>query len=122
MPFTLKEQPIVDAEFVEVTPDSGPAPVQQLHTDMRDRNIVDLRLGADAGPIQMELYARRARAVSLFVELPLLTIVALHDKSPGLIRLGAAILAAWKAVELARGGAIEVQATGEDWVQEWREQ
>ena len=128
MPFTVDPGPEVDAEYVvppeqqlpEVpyNPQVAPQPVQRLVPDPT-RDVVDLRTDVSANPsLELALYERRGRAIAIFVELPILALVAVNDKTPGLIRLGAAMLAAWKAVELARGGAQEVETV----VQEWRQQ
>ncbi len=116
MKFEIADE--VDAEFVEVQ-QPEPAPVQQLKQDYRDRDVVDLRTDVSGNPsLELALYQRRGRAISMFVEIPLLTLVAMHEKTPGLVRLGAALLACWKAVELARGGAQEIQTVAEEWGQQ----
>lgn len=113
----------VDAEFTEVAPAPAPAateppPVTRLKVDYRERDIVNMSTPSGNPSIELQLYEKRARAVALFVELPLLAVVALSDKTPPLIRLGAGLLAIWKSVELARGGAQEVQSTVTEWAQQ----
>lgn len=44
----------------------------------------------------------RVRSVVLFVEIPLLALIAIHPQVPGLLRLGAGLLAAWDAVQMTR--------------------
>jgi len=121
--FTIKPQPIVDAEFVELgssRPVGSPQAPTQGQVQPVQRNpmsdVIDLSVDTSANPsIALALYEKRARAVSMFVEIPLLAFITFSDKTPGLIRLGAGILAIWKSVELARGGAIEAQATATEW-------
>ncbi len=44
---------------------------------------------------------QKARALSLFVQIPFLAFTALHPKVPGLIRLGAGALAIWQGIQIA---------------------
>ena len=126
MPFQFNPGGEVDAEVVGT---QTPPPVQRYVS--KPGNVIDISQGTPIAdpvvpwvdhshdpPAGILLYEKRARAISLFVELPLLTLVAMHDKTPGLIRLGAAILALWKSVELARGGAEDIRNTAREWVEE----
>lgn len=44
----------------------------------------------------------RVRMVVLFAEIPFLALVALHPRVPGLLRLGAAALGIWDALQMAK--------------------
>ncbi len=50
---------------------------------------------------QLALSEQRARAFALFVEVPVLAVIALHPKVPGMLRLGAGLIAAWSAYQIA---------------------
>lgn len=103
----------------EPVPESAPAAptVSQVKPSYQARDIVDLRVDASANPSpQLALYERRARAVTLFVKIPLFGYLTLNDKLPPLVRLGAGLLAIWEATQLARGQA-EVEETVTQWVQ-----
>jgi hypothetical protein len=54
---------------------------------------------------QLAMYETRARAVSLFIKVPFFAYLALNPKLPGMIRLGAGLLAAWEAMQIARQSA-----------------
>jgi len=113
MPFQIENE--VDAEYTEVPPAPAP-PVVKLKQDYRSRDVVDLRTDVSANAsLELALYEKRARAVTLFLKVPLLTFVALHDKTPALIRLGAGLLALWEASQIYRGAG-ELEATTREWV------
>lgn len=44
----------------------------------------------------------RVRMIVLFAEIPFLCLVALHPRVPGLLRLGAAALGIWDAIQMAK--------------------
>lgn len=111
-----------DADFVEAgsarSVGSPQAPVQEqvqpVSRIQRDSQITDSSLSDTEA--RLATYERRGRALVLFVEIPVLSFIALNDKTPGLLRAGAGLLAAWKALELARGSSLAAQNEVKDWV------
>ncbi len=104
-----------DAEFVEA-PTEQPAP-SQVQQPYVSQLIAEPRPELQITGIEgMALYARRGRAISMFIEIPLLALVTFNDDVPGLIRAGAGLLAVWKGIELARGGAGQVRDVAQEWV------
>ncbi len=122
--FPFGDEDEEDAEFVEVpaeqpsvaqrTQQAQQSPQQAGMQAIPQLHITDSSL--DPAQAQLALYERRGRAIALFVEVPLLTLVAFHDRVPGAIRVGAGLLAAWKAVQLARGSSLAAQHEVQDWV------
>ncbi len=122
--FPFGDEDEEDAEFVEVpaeqpsvaqpTPTAWQAPQQAGQQAIPQLRITDSSL--DPAQAQLALYERRGRAIALFVEVPLLTLVAFHGQVPGAIRAGAGLLAVWKAVQLARGSSLAAQHEVQDWV------
>lgn len=126
-PFEENED-IEDAEYVEVPQDGQPmAAAQSVYqvvpevnqvrpnypaNGVVNLNPVDLQTNMPAG--QIELYEKRARAISIFVRIPFFAFVALHDRTPPLVRMGAAALGIWEALQLARNVA-QVEQTVTDW-------
>ncbi len=100
-PFNFNDE--VDAEFIDVpTQQAVPQTVQQLKTDdWNTRGVIDLSNHQQVG-LPLAAYEERARAISLFVKVPVLAYVALSDRMPMLVRLGAAALAALEVREIAR--------------------
>ncbi len=115
---------VEDAEFVEYAQQPAPqqvyAPPQTVsQPDFKVRDVVRLDpVPQDQyfDPTQLAIYDKRARAVTLFIKVPLLAFVAFNDKTPGLIRLGAGLLALWEASQLARSAG-EVEQTVTQWAQ-----
>ena len=114
MPFRAADA-IVDAEVVS-EPQSVSSPprrsgVVYLHSPPIEPQFQASSLdqtGADY-PIQQDPFDqvaalstdKRARAISLFVKVPLFVYVALSPKMPALVRLGAGALAVWEAMQIA---------------------
>jgi hypothetical protein len=119
MPFHLEEDEIEDAEYTELPSQMQPEPQLDYAVSQPDfsaRDVVRLNVDTGANPsLEPALYERRARAVTLFVKVPLLTFVALSEKTPTLIRLGAGLLALWEASQIYRGAG-EIEATTREWV------
>lgn len=44
----------------------------------------------------------RVRSIVLFVEIPFLAVVALHPRVPGILRIGAGLMAAWEAIQMTK--------------------
>ncbi len=123
--FPFGDEDEEDAEYVEVPAerpvvDQGTQAAQAAQQQAREQMSmpsVKIDYGiSDPAQAQLATYERRGRAIALFVEVPLLTAVAFHDKVPGLIRAGAGVLAIWKAVQLARGSSLAAQHEIQDWV------
>ncbi len=108
----------VDAEFVEVPRQQVIQPqTVNLHVPSASaRNVIDMSLDLGGPSPELALYEKRGRAVALFIRLPLLAFVALNDRTPGLIRIGAGLLAVWEATQLARGGADELDSVATEWM------
>ncbi len=118
-----EEEDIEDAEFVDLPPEAyGPAPSsvppQQAQSQAQPVPYpnLDIISGLDTPEYRLMRYERRARAVTIFIRLPLLTLVALNDDTPSLLRLGAGLMALWEAGQLARNFG-EVQAVATEWQQ-----
>ena len=88
---------VVDAEY-EVVQQSVRTPTRSAVVPLTD-NQVDPWVDPSALEAQ---YGERARAIALFVKVPVLAYVALSDKMPALVRLGALALAALEVREIAR--------------------
>ncbi len=108
-----------DAEYIDVQAE----PQQQAQSQpqpqpyLAPQPLPELMIN-DTQAVQLARYQRRGRAISMFVEIPVLTLVAFNDDVPGLVRTGAGLLAVWKAIELARGGGQMMQETAQDWVEQ----
>lgn len=115
MPFQVQVPEETDAEFTEVS--SRPAPTVANVPDFTGRDVVRLNTDVSANPsLELARYEKRARTVAIFVRLPVLAYIAFDDRTPGLIRAGAGLLAIWEAIELARGGARASQDTVTEWM------
>ncbi len=121
MPRLPPAEEVVDAEFEEYdTPVERPAArpdVTQLRRDDAGQ-WYDPHLVPSTGGL--EQYEARARALALFVKVPLLAYVALHKDMPVLVRLGAAAMAFLEASEIAKQSGVQVPTELPSWVPpEW---
>jgi len=114
----------VDAEFEELPAEPPrayypePQPVQQQvqQPDFAVRDVVRMNLDVSANPsLELALYEKRARAVTLFVKVPFLAYLSLNDRLPAPVRLGAALLAVWEASQIVRT-APALEETMQEWV------
>lgn len=102
MPFGIDPSQISDAEVVDGT--SPPPPVAK---HVANPNVINISQAyqnqglAQPAADQLAMAETRARAIGLFVQIPVLTIIALHPKVPGVLRLVAGGLAAWNAYQIA---------------------
>ena len=112
--YPAAEEPTLEPA-VEPTPMESPT-VQRLTQDP-NRNVVRLDVDVSANPsLKLALYEKRARAVSLFAKVPFFAYLALHEKLPPAVRLGAGLLALWEASQLYRDAA-RVEETVMEWAQ-----
>lgn len=98
MPFRAPAEEIVDAEVVG-SPTVSKMPPRPGVTQLIQDQSVGGAISLD--PNALAMYEQRARAISLFVKVPVLTLIALHPKVPAMLRLGAGLIAAWEAWQIA---------------------
>ncbi len=123
MPFGIPAEQIVDAEVV--TAHDAPTVDQYIRHDTSGVvNIPGAMPLVDPTSHAVDPLAKwqgRARAMTIFIKIPLLTFIALHDKTPALVRLGAGLLAIWEAVELAQSNELAgAQGAAQQWIEEYQ--
>lgn len=97
MPFRAPAEEIVDAEVIGPTVEQAPphAGVARLIEQQTVGGAISL------DPDALAKYEQRTRAIALFLKVPLLTVIALHPRVPGMLRLGAGMIAVWEAWQIA---------------------
>lgn len=108
----LPSEEIVDAEFEEVPgaarPPAQPV-VRQLRQDDAGQWYDPALVAPQAAPLDLAQLEQRARALSLFVKVPLLAYVALNRDMPVLVRFAAMGLAALEIRDVAKAaGQVEL--------------
>ncbi len=102
MAFGIDPGQEVDAEVV-----GGPTQPQTVSSPPPRAGVVNISQAyqhqgmSQPAADQLALAETRARAVGLFVQIPILSIIALHPKVPGALRFGAGVLAVWNAWQIA---------------------
>lgn len=107
----MPSEEIVDAEFEEIPGSARPAAqpaVRQLRRDEAgewfDPSLVPVQQ-----PLDLAQLERRARALSMFVKMPLLAYVALNKDLPAIVRFAALGLAALEVRDIAKqAGQVEL--------------
>lgn len=103
---------IVDAEFEEVPSAGRPAAQPQVRQLRRDDAGVwydPSMLAPQQAPMDLAQLEQRARALSMFVKVPLLAYVALNKDLPAIVRLAALGLAALEVREISKqAGQVEL--------------
>lgn len=113
MPFRSPSDEVVDAEVSEPAPRQVTSRPGVTYVDLSQRGGTAVE--AD-GSYFSPLAEQRARAVTLFVRVPLLTLVALDSKVHGLIRLTAGALALWDVLQISQQSAELEQLVPQEWM------
>lgn len=104
--FSSASQEVVDAEVIS-DPSSPPAVSKApgrpgiLHLDTASAPSAVTTADGSTYAIS-PLTEQRARAIVLFLKVPLLAAICLHPKVPAWMRLAAGALAAWEALQIAQ--------------------